>query len=345
MKKLLIFSIILLLLLGCARPPSLKTKQTPRELISLNTSPNTTNTNLPEPNFTNVNTTAEIIANIENQTSEENEPTNKTDTVLLPIQNITTDRVDVHLIKSANGNKSEITAKFNLVTEIYTLLEIDKDAVIFEIAKRAGKPLKIVRYITFFDNVPYLRPSERKDATETIATKIDLTIRADQIPIFIEKEEGFIRGVGCSLEHNILHVVLHNDGETDFPIYRDVRPRIKGALVLTLNTRVLSGLYCNGKDILKAGGSLDCIKSNTIFVRNRQKIGINENATDAQKVKDMLVAYYPGYFEKIEFDCAPGNIVIQNPAPEPETTTLNMTLNITSNKTLNQTTTISNTKP
>ncbi len=108
----------------------------------------------------------------------------------------------------------------------------------------------------------------------------------------------------------MLRVQLQNDRETDIKLYRDVRPRIKGALAITLSTRVLAGLYCDGKDVIKAGGSLDCVKSGVMFIRTRQKVGINENATTDAKVKDLLVAYEPGYFEKVEFDCSPGLKVV-----------------------------------
>ncbi|MBI4448814.1 hypothetical protein HY641_02185 [Candidatus Woesearchaeota archaeon] len=323
MRKWILVCIILLLIAACARPPSLKAKNVSKVVK------NDTPTVQKDSALLNV---SDIIAQIENQTlsGQENVSAEPSDELLIetPVE-VKPDRVDVHLIKSAGGNKSEVTATFGGKTQSFTLAQSDRDAVIFEVSKKFVKPLKLVRSVTYFDGDAYLRPSERESFSEALASDEDEKIDEQTIPIFIEKDDGFIRGVGCSLERGILRIKLQNDGEQDFPLYRDVRPRIKGALVVTLNTRVLAGIYCGGKDILKAGSSLDCIKSNTLFVRTRQKVGINENATDVPKVKDFLVAYYPGYFEKVEFDCAPGIKLLPK---------VNITVNISANSTRNAST-------
>ena len=331
--KIIFLLIAVLLLAACARPPSLKSGN---KSVKIETKANVS-VDIPKNDTSTPKENASSETPVDSGGSEEPEETPDED----PVIEVQADRVDVHIARSAGGNKSEVTSVFGGKTQKYTLAEGDKDAVIFEIAKKEGKPLKLIRSVTYFDGIAYLRPSERASFTEAVSTETDATIEAAEIPLFIEKDDGFIRGIGCSLEKGILRVKLHNDGEKDFPFYRDVRPRIKGALVVTLNTRVLAGLYCGGKEVLKAGASLDCVKSNTLFVRTRQKVGLNENATDTAKVKDLLVAYYPGYFERVDFDCAPGNKLLPKvnatATNASSTKTVNVTVNATANASANRT--------
>lgn len=344
-KHLIIGLLILLLLIGaCARPPTLnKSNKTKKMNFTANATINTTiDINTTATTATSEHNDSDIIAQIENQTAETEEttaPPEANETAVKP------DRIDVHQYKSGGSNKSDVIALFGGKTTKFTLDEGDKDAVIFEISKKFGKPLKLIRSLIYFEGFPYLKPSQLKATTEIVATAADEKLNPETIPFLVEKEEGFIRGVGCILEKNLLRVKVANEGDEDIKLFRDVRPRIKGALVISLSTRVLAGLYCDGKDVIPAGKIVDCVKTNVMFIRTRQKVEINENATDASNVKDLLVAYQPGYYEKVAFDCYPGIQPIK-----PGAATANITnatfvqVNTTTNQTVNRTNTINSTE-
>ena len=325
------FMLIVLVLLSCAKPPSLKPKLTPQNLTNFSAArvqnetahdvsswqPSANNSELPDSTFKSNDTASqpEAITN------------------LTHIPQIPADRVDVRLV-TLGGNHSEITAMIKGTSDKFSLPEIDPDAIIYDVAKRYGQPLKTLRYIIYFNGNPYLKPTQSRKTADAIANVQQKSINPTDIPLAVEKNNGFIQALGCSLEKNLLRIVLKNDGDLDIKLYRDVHPRIKGALVLTLNKKVLEDIYCAGKDVLKAGGVLDCIKSNVVFVRTRQKNELTENATDAQKVKDQLAATYPGYSEKIEFDCELG---MGDYVPATDTSSTDTALSPETNSTMNQT--------
>jgi len=181
-----------------------------------------------------VNETEEVVVDDTvqvNNTEEDTEREEATDEEKANPTEEHPNRVDVKL----GDGSAEIKGWFNNVHHEFDVPYDDKDAIIFDAADKWGVLLFDMRYAIYFDGNRHLRPSQVDSATEGIAQLKDGTLKVDYIEWVAEKDDGFIRKVGCDRNKGIIKFEVHNFMDIDLPIWRDVKPRIKGSLVTRIN--------------------------------------------------------------------------------------------------------------
>ncbi len=213
------------------------------------------------------------------------------------------DRIDVVLgVESA-----EIYGTIDGIAKRFSAPYTDKDAIVFDVAKGWGKKVYQVRGLVYFNGEPYSIKA-LEVAKEEKANEDEKNVEAfniSSIPLIKEYETGIVRAIGCSLEQSILRLKLANEGAKELPMFRDVLPRIKGALVVYLNNRLLE-LHC--ADNVAPGQIIDCIKTNVKFATERTGTVINPNAEFNQP--DILAISVPGKHEQFTFKCIARTITI-----------------------------------
>lgn len=209
------------------------------------------------------------------------------------------DRVDVIL----GIGSAEIYGTIGGVAKRFSAPYTDKDAITFDIAKEWGKKVYEVRGLAYFNGEPYsikaLEAAKEEKAKEDEKNVEAFNVSA--IPLIKEFEAGIVRGIGCSLEQSILRLKLANEGAKELPMFRDVLPRIKGALVVYLNNRLLE-LQC--ADSIAPGEVIECIKTNVVFAAERAGTVVNPDAEFNQP--DILAISVPGRHEQFTFRCMAG---------------------------------------
>lgn len=257
--------------------------------IKTNTTPKTTST-------TTGNTTDMVV--LSNDTEAEPEPDTTTPVEPAKPQN----RIDA----TTQSTTSRVVSTFDGKTEEFTVPDVDHDAIVFDIAQHLGRGAKEVRPFIYINGGAYLKPAELKKALETVAVKEATTFNISSVPITKTKEDGFLRGVGCDLDNGYLRIDLANDGEDDVPIYksRDVAPKVKNALVISLNRRPLENMNCgNTSFVLQAGLKMTCIKGQSTFISSGSHNAFQTNGSYDLSQPDVVWANRPGYKEVIEFHC------------------------------------------
>lgn len=282
MDKAIIAIILLIFLVGCAQPPSTIDSDSSNNQTEepQQAEPDQAETTEPEDRPV-VNETVEV---------EEEEEDDS------PIDPTANDRIDVETI----GESSKISGTVLDVPYDFTLPYTDKDAIIFEVSKKIKRPLDYVRYIIHFDGNPYLKPSEKQDFEEEVEETIEPT-EYDYINMSVTKDDGFIREIGCDFENRIIKMSLTNPTNETVKLYKPVSPRIKNALVIYLNGKLLEKMKCDADEI-EANETISCVKSKVYFVKGDSSNLISDAGYDSSLV-DKLVASRPGYNEQITFEC------------------------------------------
>ena len=288
MNKLICLAILVLFIIGCT-PASLRD--------------NTTIVPTGDAEDTNSDDSSEDIESGDIEETKDTEKS-KNETVEEPKKDprdITiNDRLDVDI----RSSDARVTGTVLEVPYDFTVPFTDKDAIIFEVAKQVNKPLNNIRLIIYFDGNPYLKPSDKSKLEEEVQNILP-TKDIDEfkyINYTFSKEDGFIRQVGCDLENAIIKINFVNEGPEPVKLYKEVVPKIKNALVIYLNSKMLKNLNCGGAEEIGANSSITCVKSPVIFIRAGSPSTFG-SATYDESLQDHLVASRPGYSEKLTFEC------------------------------------------
>jgi len=197
------------------------------------------------------------------------------------------------------GNILDIPYEFNVP---FT----DKDAIVFDVSREVKKPLNYIRLIISFDGKPFLRPSEKEavkdDVKEALPEGDVKTSDFEYATYIVEKEDGIIRKVGCSLENKVIRLELFNDGIDPIPLYRAVIPRVRNALVIYINSKMIKKLYCDGAEEIPPGESITCVQWDIFFINEGSQTIISDGEFD-DSLEDSLVVSRPGYHEAVKFKC------------------------------------------
>lgn len=209
-------------------------------------------------------------------------------------------RVDVVL----GAETAEISGTINGITKQFSAPYIDKDAIIFDIAKEWDKKPKEIRGFVFFDGKPYsiaAVESAKAEATKQVEKNVS-NFNVSSIPFLSEYSSGIVRGIGCNFEKKFLRLKLANDMAKELPMYRNVLPRIKGALIVYLNGKLLE-LQCT--DSIPPGQAVECVKADVQFVMAKQSNVLDESALF--KLSDIVAISIPGRHEQFSFKCMPAS--------------------------------------
>lgn len=303
---------LLLLLAGCVKTQGLPQKKDQTKNLTTTKEANQSqekNVVQPQP-IEPSNSTQPSINTTVIQTDEEplNETTGNETTPPEPSKS--KNRIDV----STRSNGADVTALINGAENKFFVPDTDVDAIVFDISQELRMGVKEVRPLVYINGAPYLKPSELKKAQEKLAQAEAATFDPRTINISATKEEGFIRAVGCDLERRYLRVDLVNPTEKKAPLYknRDVFPRVKDALILSLNRRMLENVNCQDLSMLEPGGNATCIKAGAIFISSGSHSGFETNASYDTSQPDIVGVNRPGYREQIEFYCKATNDTQRN---------------------------------
>ena len=215
-----------------------------------------------------------------------------------PDANTQLNRVDVTL----GAASAEISGTIAGIAKQFSAPYADKDAIVFDIAKEWNKKPKEIRGFVFFDNKPYSIAAVEGVKAE-VAKLIEKNVsnfNVSSIPFLSEYTSGIVRGIGCDFEKKLLRLKLANDMAKGLPMYRNVLPRIKGALIVYLNGKLLE-LQCT--DVIASGQVVDCIKADAQFVLAKQNNVLDESALF--KLSDIVAISIPGRHEQFSFKCLP----------------------------------------
>jgi len=287
--------ITVILVAGCVKPPTLG--QIPDEV---------------EETVTVVENTEEITKQIEQPSEEqlaEKETTVKKSSPATEKKEVYgKGRIDVTTL----GESSQIAGTVNGRTFDFTVAYTDKDAIAFDIHEKWGISLNEARLITFVDNNPLLRPSEKAELTEefsSLAVEEEFfesteNTRFTNITFDVTREEGVLRGVGCNFDEKLIKFKVYNPFNEPLPFFQDVRPRIKGAIAFYVNNRLIIP-SCEGKQALEFNESVDCVKANVFFVRSKDSNVIYDAANFESTLNDSVNIKRPGLQEALKFECTP----------------------------------------
>ena len=228
------------------------------------------------------------------------------------------DRIDITTTKG----KGHVEGTVKGVTKTMDTAYEDVDAILFDTAKLFKITLFEARYITYLNGNRYLKPSQLTQSTDAIAKHEDPNLDTAYTPYIMTWEDGFLRGVGCDRKRGIIVMNITQNSTAATPLYRDVRPRIKGAIVFRLNRIVLEGSYCEGKDSLEPDVAYRCQHSGLTFLEDR-KFSVETNKTYSAFQNEIAVSI-PGDTQVKYFNC-------------PDVTLTPTKTNTTSNTTTNST--------
>ncbi len=208
------------------------------------------------------------------------------------------DRVDVTL----GVDSAEVSGVLGGITRRFSTPYDDKDAIIFDIAREWNKKVADVRALVYFNGRPYSIKAI-KQAEEEVSRgqeKNAESFNLSSIPFIKEFDSGVVRGIGCDFNKGLLRLRLANEFNEDLAMYRNVLPRIKNALVVYFNNKVVE-LHC--VDSIASGEIIDCIKGNIVFAASKQGSVVDENAEF--EVIDVLAVFRPGMNAQFPFRCLP----------------------------------------
>ena len=234
------------------------------------------------------------------------------------------DRIDI----TTSKGKGMIKGTVKGATKELEMPYEDIDALIFDASKLFKITLFEARYISYYNGNRVLKPSEISVAKEGISSLEDPNLKVDYIPYEVEWSDGFLRGVGCDRREGILKLSIFNNLTNPVPLWRDVKPRIKGAMVFRLNRILLDGITC-GADPLQNRTLYVCHRSGVSFVENKQSI-VSENSTYSGLQNEVAVSI-PGETEVKFFTCP--STVYKNATVPKQNATVNTTGNASSNAT------------
>ena len=281
MSILLIFA---LLLSACGKPAGLENGASKELKEFLGDSGNKTqpidNETISEPAETPKNTT-------ESEEKKDDSLTNEK-----------TDRIDI----TTSGGKGHVKGTVKGISHSFDAPYDDVDALIFDASDKWDMSLFETRYIVWINGNRYLKPTQEKATEEAIAKIEDPNMDTSGIGYVVTKDEGYLRAVGCDRDRGILTLKIHNIAEEPVPMWRDVKPRIKGAIVFRLNKVVLGTMYCENKEVLEPDTEYKCRKSGITFIEDRQTSTIHDDV-DYGDVKNQIVVQRPGVTEIIDFTC------------------------------------------
>lgn len=202
---------------------------------------------------------------------------------------------------------SDVTSTWDGKTEKFTVPDVDRDAVAFDIAQYLGKGIREVRPFIYINGEAYLKPTELKKELAKYTQNEVKTFNISAIPILAAKDGGFIRAVGCDLEKKYLRVDLANPTERVATIYMagGSGPKVKDALVISLNRRTLGDLNCGDSTKITPGLKTSCIKGEAIFISGGSMNTAETNASYDTTKPDLVYVTKPGYRESIQFYCKP----------------------------------------
>lgn len=214
------------------------------------------------------------------------------------------DRIDIDL----GSGDAKVSGTVKGKTESFKKDYDDIDALVFDAAEVFGVTLYEARYMTYVDGNRLLRPSELENVDEEVSELEDPDLDVSHIEFTETYEEGFIRGIGCDREEGILLLDVMQDDDEDHNLWRDVKPRIRNALVFRFNKKVLDTLHCvddegDAQDKLLSGEHYTCRKSNIEFVEDQ--LGTLGDI-DRGDLKNEVVAGVPGRNEVLYFSCLNG---------------------------------------
>lgn len=207
-------------------------------------------------------------------------------------------RVDVVL----GVDSAEVAGTIDGITRSFSTPYDDKDAIVFDVAKEWDKKVTDVRALIYFNGKPY-SVKAIKQAEEEVSREQEKDVESFNLSsiLFIKEfDSGVVRGIGCDFNRNLLRLRLANEFNEDLPMYRNVLPRIKNALVVYLNNKVVE-LHC--VDSIAPGEVVDCVKSNIVFAASKQGSVVDENAEF--EVIDVLAVFRPGMNAQFPFKCLP----------------------------------------
>lgn len=304
--------IIISILSGCVKTQGLPHKKnTSKNLTPPNETPQspelkTAPSTPPEPSTITESSNISTMFNISEESLPE-KPGNDTTPQEPPKSK---NRIDV----ATRTNGADVTALIDGSETRFTVPDTDIDAIVFDIAQELRLGIKEVRPVVYINGAPYLKPSELKKAQEKLAQAEAATFDPKTINISAIKEEGFIRAVGCDLERQYLRVDIFNPTPKNAPLYknRDVFPRVKDALILSLNRRMLENVNCQDLSMLAPGGNATCIKAGAIFISSGSHNAFETNASYDTSQPDVVGVNRPGYREQIEFYCKSTNDTQRN---------------------------------
>jgi len=212
-------------------------------------------------------------------------------------------RIDVR----TGSKSSDVTSLWDGKTEKFTVPDVDVDAVAFDIAQHLGKGIREVRPFIYINGEAYLKPTELKKELAKYSQNEVKSFNISTIPILATKEEGFIRGVGCDFEKKYLRVDLANPSDKELTIYKEggSGPKIKDALVISLNRRLLGDMNCGDSNKVSPGLKVSCVRGASIFISGGSMNQAETNASYDTSKPDLVYATRPGYHESIQFFCRP----------------------------------------
>jgi len=212
------------------------------------------------------------------------------------------DRIDITLGSGDAAVEGTVKGKYERFKKDYD----DLDALIFDASEVFGVTIYEARYMTYVDGSRHLRPSEIEEVDEEISELEDPELDIDYIEYHETYETGFIRGIGCDRAKGLVILDIQQDDTQDHGIWRDVKPRVRNAIVFRLNKKVLENIYCeddegDAQDNLVSGEHYTCRKSNVRFVEDLQ--GTLADNIDRGDLQNEVVAGIPGRNEVLYFSC------------------------------------------
>ncbi len=297
--------IALVVIVGCVKPEALGEKNATKKPVSLkNESKPYANASIIQSNVSaepqEVVGQADVVIDSGNITIETNESIPK---AAPAVPEKPKNRIDAR----TGYTTSDVTSTWDGKTEKFTVPDVDKDAVAFDIAQHLGRGIREVRPFIYINGEAYLKPTELKKELAKYAQSESKTFNISTIPILAVKEEGFIRGVGCDLEKKYLRVDLANPSDKEVTIYKEggSGPKVKDALVISLNRRLLGDMNCGESNKLGAGLKVSCVRGEAIFISGGSMNQADTNASYDTTKPDLVYATRPGYHESIQFFCRP----------------------------------------
>jgi len=300
MRAIIVLSLIMIIFLAaCAPPPSIAEPDKPKAEI--------VDKDVEEKDDKDEET--KDTEDEESEDTEDKEAKNETIEITddearkTDIANIGSDDfIDVKIGSTTSAVKAEILD----IPYDFSIKFTDKDAIIFEVSKEVKKPLNYVRLIISFGGKPFLRPSEKEAAKDDIKEALpDGDVNTSDFgyaTYIVEKEDGIVRKIGCNLENKVIRLELFNDGIDPIPLYRPVIPRVRNALVIYLNSKMIKKLYCDGAEEIPPGESITCVQWDLFFI-NEGSQGLLSDGEFDESLEDSLVVSRPGYHETIKFKC------------------------------------------
>lgn len=291
--------VLLVLLAGCVKTETLGDKKDVNQSKQAQSNATEADSNLSKqqsPVSSDVNLTDSVVsaANITIE-SEEN------DSAAPAAPSKPKNRIDA----KTGSTSSQVTAVWEGKTETFSVPDVDKDAVAFDIAAHLGRGIREVRPFLYIDGEAYLKPSELKKELAKYEQVEIATFNISSIPILATKEEGFIRAVGCDLEKKYIRIDIFNPTDAPIQIYKNSNtyPKVKDAILLSLNRRPLYDVNCGESLTLDPGQNFTCVRAEGVFIAAGSRNQADTNATYDTSQPDKVFATRPGHQEYLDFFC------------------------------------------